>query len=99
MQSCHYLIYGKVQGVGFRAYTRREAKLLGLSGKIRNLHDGRVEVLAFGKQPQLDLFEKILRSGPPHARVDKIEVKLGPITTLRVEADFVLLEDGENPWP
>ena len=67
-------ISGRVQGVFFRAYTRDEARRLGLKGWVRNLPDGRVEVLAQGNSEQLGSLESFCRKGPPHARVQDVEV-------------------------
>ncbi len=92
------MIFGKVQGVGFRAFSRREAIKLGLFGWTRNLSDGRVEILAIGEEQNLEKFEKILRKGPIHARVDKLEVKITSGIRLQNEADFILIEDGESIW-
>ena len=68
------LISGRVQGVFFRAYTCEEARMLGLKGWVRNLPDGRVEVLAQGDPEQLKVLEAFCRKGPPHARVRDVEV-------------------------
>jgi acylphosphatase len=67
-------ISGRVQGVFFRVYTRDEARRLGLKGWVRNLPDGRVEVLAQGDSEQLRALESFCRKGPPHARVQDVEV-------------------------
>lgn len=68
------LISGRVQGVCFRAYTRDEAHRLGLRGWVRNLPDGRVEVLAQGDPDRLRLLESLCRQGPPCAKVRDVEV-------------------------
>ena len=70
----HYLISGRVQGVGFRAFTHRQAIELGLKGWVRNLGDGRVEALATGKSETLREFEARLREGPRHGRVESLTV-------------------------
>jgi len=62
-----------VQGVFFRASTRARALELGLTGYVRNLHDGRVEVLACGDQEQVDTLRAWLWEGPPRARVDDVQ--------------------------
>ena len=59
-----YLITGRVQGVGYRYFTVRAARELGLSGWVRNLRDGRVEVLAVGVHRKLSDLEGELRVGP-----------------------------------
>lgn len=66
------LVEGRVQGVGYRAATRREAQRLGLTGWVRNLPDGRVELLASGSPEALDALERWLWQGPAFARVDGV---------------------------
>lgn len=67
-----WLVSGRVQGVGFRAATRREALALGLCGHARNLPDGRVEVLAGGDEMALQRLADWLHRGPPLANVDQV---------------------------
>lgn len=71
------LVRGRVQGVGFRAYVRRQAIDLGLDGYAENLADGRVEVVAEGERRELEHFLVLLRKGPPHAEVSDIEIEWG----------------------
>lgn len=72
--SCrHYLVSGRVQGVFYRASTQRQASMMGLRGWVRNLCDGRVEVLACGEDGLLDAFGNWLQIGPEHAKVTKIQ--------------------------
>lgn len=68
-----FWVNGRVQGVGFRWFVRREAEELGLAGRVRNLADGRVEVAVSGPPEGLSAFRERLRSGPPGARVSRIE--------------------------
>ncbi len=73
-----FLVSGMVQGVGFRWYVARHARALGLGGYARNLPDGRVEVIASGtgagpEAEALGRLEELLRAGPAHARVDRLE--------------------------
>lgn len=68
------LISGIVQGVFYRAETRRQAMSLGLCGYARNLPDGRVEVLVEGPAGQVDALIAWCRTGPPLARVDRVAV-------------------------
>ena len=72
MIGARFLVRGKVQGVWFRASTREQALALGLHGVARNLHDGSVEVRAFGSARALDALEAWLALGPPLARVDAL---------------------------
>ncbi len=68
-----FLISGRVQAVGFRAFVVRAAEDLGVSGWVRNLSDGRVETLAQAAQEQLEEFGARLRRGPSLSRVDQVE--------------------------
>ena len=72
MTSRSFRVSGRVQGVGFRYFVLREARALGLSGWVRNLPDGGVELVAVGEEPALHAFEGRLWQGPPHARVTSI---------------------------
>jgi acylphosphatase len=71
-KALHLLIDGRVQGVGYRWFARQAGRELGLTGKVRNLPDGRVEVHAAGDPEQLARFVDRLREGPPAARVREI---------------------------
>lgn len=92
----HYLISGRVQGVGFRAFTHRQATELKLKGWVRNLADGRVEAIAQGPQETLQEFESRLRKGPPHGRVETLSV--GVIVPQEVLPPFDVRKDGHQPW-
>ena len=68
----HFLIQGRVQGVGFRWYVNREAAELDLRGWVRNTEDGDVEVVASGTPELLAELRASLRSGPRGSRVDRL---------------------------
>lgn len=68
-----YVVTGRVQGVGFRAFVHRAARVEGLHGWVRNLPDGRVEAQAEGDFESLVRFERQLRNGPPASRIDDVE--------------------------
>jgi acylphosphatase len=68
-----FRVTGRVQGVGFRWWTRAQAIRLGLHGTVRNADDGSVEVEARGPEPALAELERLLNEGPPHARVRTVE--------------------------
>jgi acylphosphatase len=70
----HAYISGRVQGVAFRFFAQHEARVLGLTGWVRNLYDGRVEVVAEGEREQLEQFLAELKKGPRLARVEKVEI-------------------------
>lgn len=69
----YVIVSGWVQGVGFRAYTQRVARSLGLTGYVRNLPSGEVEIYAEGENEKIrELLEKV-RNGP--GRVDDVKVE------------------------
>jgi len=68
----HYLIKGRVQGVGFRWFVHREAAALELHGWVRNTEDGHVEVLAAGHPEDLAELTQSLRKGSRGSRVDAV---------------------------
>jgi acylphosphatase len=68
----HYLIQGRVQGVGFRWFVHREASELDLHGWVRNTEDGDVEVVAAGTAEDLAELRAALRRGPRGSRVDRL---------------------------
>ena len=73
MSHCrHYLVSGQVQGVFYRASTESTARRLGLTGWVRNLPDGRVELVACGEETRLMELERWLWQGPPHAHVEEV---------------------------
>lgn len=71
----HAVVYGQVQGVGFRFFVLREGRRLQLTGFVRNLSDGRVEVFARGPRPALEDLAQRLRQGPMFSRVEEVELK------------------------
>jgi len=72
----HAIVYGKVQGVGFRVFVRQAAQDLGCTGWVRNLPDGTVEVYAYSDS-EITLTELLteLYKGPPWSHVSNIDVK------------------------
>jgi acylphosphatase len=86
---CHFLVQGRVQGVGFRWFVHREAAELGLRGWVRNTEAGAVEVVAAGPPEALAELRAALDRGSRGSRVDHIQqhsleeqeaAKLGPFT-------------------
>jgi acylphosphatase len=73
MAANRYLIDGRVQGVGYRYFVQREADRLGVSGFVRNLADGRVEVVAEGSDEALASLEARLKEGPAFSSVSHVE--------------------------
>jgi acylphosphatase len=75
MVAMHMKIFGRVQGVWFRANTQEAAQRHGLTGWVRNTPDGAVEVHAQGEHEAVDNLLSWCYQGPPGARVDKIDFK------------------------
>jgi acylphosphatase len=71
----HLWVSGRVQGVFYRASTAQLARQLGLTGWVRNLPDGRVEIVAEGEAESLQKLLSWCRLGPPAARVDSLAVE------------------------
>jgi len=69
---------GRVQGVAYRFYAEKYAGLLGITGWVRNLPDGRVEVLAEGSAGSVETFLDRLREGPSLARIETFDVRREP---------------------
>ena len=90
----HFLVQGRVQGVGFRWFVHREAATIGLRGWVRNTDAGHVEAVAAGEAQQLAELESQMRRGSRGSRVDRVIVhelaedegaELGPF---RIEGAF-----------
>lgn len=75
----HCYISGRVQGVWFRASTKEEADKLNLKGWVRNLSDGRVELIACGDQEKIKQLRAWLEHGPERAEVSHIEEEEMPL--------------------
>lgn len=74
MRRVKILVEGRVQGVYFRYFTQNKAQDLGILGCVRNLDDGRVEIIAEAEDVALDKFIEWCHKGPITARVDKVEI-------------------------
>lgn len=71
------IVKGRVQGVCFRSETKRQGRILNLTGFVRNKDDGDVEVVAEGEEKDIKELVKYCRKGPLGARVDNLDVKFG----------------------
>jgi acylphosphatase len=72
-RTLHVIIHGRVQGVGFRAWTHHQAMLHGLKGWVRNRRDGTVEAVFAGPDAEIEAMLKACRQGPLGAVVERIE--------------------------
>jgi acylphosphatase len=73
----HLTIHGLVQGVFFRDSMRREAGRLAVTGWVRNCLDGTVEAMVQGEPAAVEAIVQWARSGPPHARVEHVDIEPG----------------------
>ncbi len=84
-----FFISGEVQGVGYRFFAQRIAARHQVVGYVRNLADGRVEVLAEGSRDSIESFKNDLATGPQFSRVEHIEEvnaePTGHYSTFRIE--------------
>ena len=75
MEEFRAIVSGRVQMVMMRDFTRRCARALGLTGYVKNLSDGTMEVVAQGERPALAQLIEKLRAGPTFSRVEKVDIE------------------------
>jgi len=75
----HIVVYGRVQGVGFRYFTSETAQEMGLSGWVRNMPDRNVEIEIQGAGERIDQFCTIVRDGPPLGHVTNMDIQPRPV--------------------
>lgn len=75
MKSTHTIVYGTVQGVGFRYHTQLQAQKLGVMGYVKNLPDNTVEIVAEGRPEAVDALLEWAQQGPTAARVTRLETR------------------------
>jgi len=80
VEGVHLVVEGRVQGVFYRASTQATAASLGLTGWVRNLSDGTVEIQAEGRRDALERLISWCWQGPPGARVTGVVVSEVPVT-------------------
>lgn len=84
-----YFVSGMVQGVGFRYFTQDVAERLKISGFVRNLRDGRVEVLAMGTPQQHAELRTLLERGPRFSSVTEVQEEPAPVER-QYDGSFVI---------
>jgi acylphosphatase len=89
MRRVHVIVSGRVQGVFFRGATHAQMRALGLSGWVRNLPDGRVEAVVEGDDARVALGLAFLRRGPPHAKVESVEIRDEPCSGVLTEFELL----------
>lgn len=81
-------VRGRVQGVGFRWFVKRQANLIGITGYVKNLVDGSVLIVAQGEQDSQDAFVSVVKRGSDFAHVKEISTEL--ITSASEYKDFFI---------
>lgn len=74
MKAIDVVVSGRVQKVGFRAFTKRNANLLGVNGYVENLSDGRVHAVVEGDRHQVDKMLELMKQGPVVSQVREVKV-------------------------
>jgi acylphosphatase len=97
MAAKRIFISGKVQGVSFRFHTHEKARALGLRGWVRNLDDGRVEMVLSGDERKIQEVIKWAQIGPPSAKVEKVVVEDFAGPDGRDMEIFYIRRDGNQP--
>jgi len=87
----HVVVFGRVQGVGYRAFVAEEAERRGLAGWVRNRRDGTVEAVLSGPAERVADLIAACRRGPPAARVERIAESDGAHLLSDLEAAFAIL--------
>jgi len=75
MKRYQFIVKGRVQGVGFRAFTQQKAAQLGLTGYVMNQMDNSVEIEAQGEENTLTKFQSALQNGSPFSAVDEVQAQ------------------------
>lgn len=76
MKELEATMYGKVQGVGFRAFTKKQAQRRDLAGWVKNMSDGTVRTVVQGPEEKLREFAEKLKAGPYFAEVQDIDIQI-----------------------
>ena len=91
LKKCKIQIFGKVQGVAFRYYSKQRADELGLVGTAENQLDGSVITYICGDEKMVDLFIEWCHLGSPASKVDEVIISELPIVETREYLDFSIL--------
>lgn len=75
MRTVHMIVHGRVQGVGFRFYTRQKAATLGVKGWVKNKRDGTVEIMAQSDKTTMRTFIDAVKTGSPASQVQHVQLE------------------------
>ncbi len=93
----HYLVSGLVQGVGYRRFIEKRGRENSVGGRVRNLADGRVEIVASGQEESVDSLEVYIERGPDSGQVKGIESKIIHVN-INLPVQMTVAPDGDEPW-
>ncbi len=88
MQKLEIVISGRVQGVGFRYFTKQKAELYEIRGYVKNLGTSKVKILALGDSGNMDSFVQDLKKGPSSGYVEKVTTS--PVEHSKEYNDFTI---------
>lgn len=91
-KAIHVFIYGRVQGVGFRAWIHHQAQLHGLKGWVRNRRDGPVEAVFSGPEDLIEVMLKACHHGPVGSAVERVEIVKDETADFRDSGHFDIAE-------
>ncbi len=74
-KAARFVVQGTVQGIFFRQFVKEHADNLKLSGFVRNLNGGNVEILVEGEQDQIDRLAGFVRKGPEHSQIRHVQIE------------------------
>jgi len=89
MKRIHVIVSGKVQGLGYRAWVVRIGNLEGLTGWVKNLDDGSVEIVSEGEKNDLQVFTDRLWDGPGGSKVEDVNIEWQEATDEFVEFEII----------
>ncbi len=89
MLKVRIVVKGRVQGVGFRYFTERVALKLGITGWVRNTHDGNVEIEAYGNRTQIEEFIQRVKVGPSMAYVVDTQIEYEEVASSPYKDFFI----------
>lgn len=96
MMGKHIFVSGRVQGVGYRYFAKAVAQALNLTGWVRNLTSGEVEIQVFGEEDHIIDYLEQLKIGPPNGRVEDLDVREVEIVDGSIQNEFEIRPNGSK---
>ena len=89
MKRYHIIVSGRVQGVGFRYFCVMNAQKLNLTGSVRNMSNGNVEIFVQGDPNNIDYFINIIEKGNMFIHVEEYQIKAMPVILDEKEFSYI----------